>query len=98
MTIPETPIHRRELAELGGAEQPHKTSMWQCDLDKVVEELFLRREENLELRKLLWLLHGCGRNSLYGDDGEMQCGHCIIDFKRNSVEQIELRLTNQKEQ
>lgn len=42
------------------------------------------------LRRLLWLSHGC--LGLYGDDGEMQCGHCLIDFKRDTVEQIEKRL------
>lgn len=42
------------------------------------------------LRRLLWLGHGC--TGLYGDDGEMQCGHCLIDFKRDTVEQIEKRL------
>lgn len=51
-------------------------------------------QENKELRKLLWLNHGCPINRLYGDDGEMQCAKCIIDFKRNSIEIIERRLTN----
>lgn len=44
-------------------------------------------EENKELRKLLWLRHGC--MGLYGDDGEMQCSKCMIDFKRDSVDKIE---------
>jgi len=43
--------------------------------------------ENAKLRELLWIRHGC--NSLYGDDGEMQCGTCLIDFKRDPAEQIE---------
>lgn len=43
----------------------------------------------LALRRLLWLRHGC--DGLYGDDGEMQCGHCIIDFKRAAVGDIESR-------
>ena len=45
--------------------------------------------ENKKLRKLLWLRHGC--KGLYGDDGEMQCNKCMIDFKRHSVEVIEDR-------
>ena len=45
--------------------------------------------ENDKLRELLWLRHGCG--GLYGDDGEMQCGRCILDFKRDPVEVIEER-------
>lgn len=46
-------------------------------------------EENRKLRFLLWLNHGCSFPVLYGDDGEMQCNKCMIDFKRNSVEEIE---------
>src|SRR6266436_9040792 len=38
------------------------------------------------LRQQLWLSHGC--DALYGDDGEMQCGRCYIDFKRDTWEQI----------
>ena len=48
-------------------------------------------DENKILRKLLWLNHGC--TSLYGDDGEMQCASCMIDFKRVPVEEIEQKFT-----
>lgn len=41
------------------------------------------------LRKLLWIRHGCEYSNLYGDDGEMQCNKCRIDFKRMSVQEIE---------
>jgi hypothetical protein len=43
-------------------------------------------EENIELRKLLWLNHG--HFQLYRDDGEMQCHECGLDFKRDPVERI----------
>jgi predicted transglutaminase-like cysteine proteinase len=43
-------------------------------------------EENMELRKLLWLNHG--HSQLYGDDGEMQCHECGLDFKRDPVARI----------
>jgi len=47
-----------------------------------------------KLRELLWLNHGC--MGLYGDDGEMQCNcagvHIPIDFKRDSVLEIENKL------
>ena len=43
------------------------------------------------LRKLLWLRHGCPSHVLYGDDGELQCSACMIDFLRDSAEQIEKR-------
>lgn len=39
---------------------------------------------SIEIRKQLWLAHGCGFNYLYGDDGEMQCNRSpFIDFKRD---------------
>jgi hypothetical protein len=42
------------------------------------------------LRKELWLRHG--HQGLYGDDGEMQCGTCGLDYKRDSAEKIAARL------
>ena len=47
------------------------------------------------LRKLVWLRHGCSFVSLYGDDGEMQCHTCRLDFKRMTPEQIEQRWMQQ---
>jgi len=44
--------------------------------------------ENQQLRELLWLNHGCGITALYGDDGELQCCQCVVDFKRWSVSEI----------
>lgn len=41
------------------------------------------------LRRMLWLRHGCPQRALYGDDGEMQCGTCLIDFRRASPHDIE---------
>ena len=49
------------------------------------------KAERDQLRKWMWLHHGCGIASLYGDDGEMQCNsriHRSIDFKRDPVERI----------
>ena len=40
-----------------------------------------------ELRYLLWLHHG-HMEYLYGDDGEIQCAKCFLDFKRDSIEII----------
>ncbi len=48
-------------------------------------------DNEMVLRKLLWLRHGCPIHILYGDDGEMQCGNCGIDFKRDDGNQIEKR-------
>lgn len=38
------------------------------------------------LRELLFMEHHC--DAKYGDDGEMQCGHCRIDFRRDSAQVI----------
>ncbi len=43
-------------------------------------------------RKLLWIFHGC--SGLYGDDGEMQCGKCLIDFRRDPIGIIQKQLTS----
>lgn len=50
------------------------------------------------LRRLLWLRHDkhcCAGPALYGDDGEMQCKVCGIDFKRMTPAEIENRFTEQ---
>ncbi len=47
--------------------------------------------EERELRKLLWLHHGC--KNLYGDDGELQCAKCGLDFKRDQIETIKHTLS-----
>jgi hypothetical protein len=57
-----------------------------------IEQLFAdvkkRQEEEYTWRYLLWRRHGCESKALYGDDGEMQCSACGIDFKRFSPEKI----------
>lgn len=40
------------------------------------------------LRQELWLGHGCSFAALYGDDGEMQCHTCRLDFKRAPVQDL----------
>jgi len=49
--------------------------------------------ENEILRRLLWLSHGCPFPALYGDDGEMQCHNCCLDFKRDSAQRIDEKFT-----
>jgi len=62
-------------------------------------------KDELILRRLLWLHHGCPSEYLYGDDGELQCGHPkhrslnpfdFIDFRRDSANLIEWKLMNEK--
>lgn len=40
------------------------------------------------VREWLWLNHGCTFQALYGDDGEMQCGGCRRDFKRDPLDEL----------
>jgi hypothetical protein len=44
-------------------------------------------EENFTLRRLLFQEHPCQEK--YGDDGQMQCNACVIDFRRDAVDRIE---------
>jgi hypothetical protein len=54
------------------------------------EKPFVERlPEELILRRLLWLRHGCNPAALYGDDGELQCHECMIDFLRMPARDIE---------
>ena len=67
-------------------------------LDRFIGEapdLGLSRKDALHLRRLFWLGHGC--TGLYGDDGEMQCGDCGIDFRRMRVAEIEAFLRKRGE-
>lgn len=44
--------------------------------------------ELAEARRLLALRHGCTA-LLYTDDGELQCGECGADFRRQTIAEIE---------
>ena len=46
-------------------------------------------EDEQTMRRLLWFRHNCPTSALYGDDGEMQCSACGIDFKRFSAKEID---------
>jgi hypothetical protein len=51
-------------------------------------------EDVMLLRKELWLNHCAATHIgiIYGDDGEMQCSQCGLDFKRQPVKDILKRL------
>jgi len=66
-------------------------------------------KEELILRRLLWLHHGCPSEYLYGDDGELQCSnpkHGTVegvlwpmeapDFRRDSAKLLEWKLMNRE--
>lgn len=60
------------------------------DYIKAERELKALREQ---MRQLLWTSH-CGSthiSNLYGDDGEMQCARCGLDFKRQPLEELQKR-------
>lgn len=56
------------------------------DVLKLMELVGTLTIENLDFRKFLWMSHG--HEGLYGDDGEMQCSICRIDYKRDSLKMI----------
>ncbi len=56
----------------------------------VSNELLCPDDEHL-LRYWLWRKHA-NEHNLYGDDGELQCSTCEIDFKRDAVKIIDEKL------
>jgi hypothetical protein len=56
-------------------------------IQRLSASLEAERARGERLLRLLWLRHG--HQGLYGDDGEMQCGVCVLDFKRASLDWIE---------
>lgn len=48
----------------------------------------LNEPKEFGIRKLLWLIHHCGQEYLYGEDGEMQCHLCGLDFVRHGEGRI----------
>jgi len=56
-----------------------------AEFAKIIEIMY----ENYDLRKMLWLLHASHHDFFCADsDGEMRCNKCMIDFKRDKVEDI----------
>ena len=60
------------------------------------DEIVALAMEIQQLRKMLWLDHG--HKGQYGDDGEMQCGACAMeygfyDWKRTPIGEIEAKIT-----
>jgi hypothetical protein len=73
---------------LAGIEMSFKTY---CE--KIADLQAEKRELELKYRERLWRNHGCRFSSLYGDDGEMQCNECGLDFKSGStIDELEKTL------
>lgn len=62
-------------------------------LNSIADMLIRLDADNAKLRERWWLSHGCGIVALYGDDGEMQCNACMGDFKRDTVAELERKVT-----
>ena len=54
------------------------------------------KKENEQLRAFFWMNHGCDSSALYGDDGELQCCMCQLDFKRDDLEHLFDRVRESK--
>ena len=63
---------------------------------QIAEEMKKLRDENQQLRAFFWMNHGCDIGILYGDDGELQCGACLLDFKRDDIDHLFNRVRESK--
>ena len=50
------------------------------------------QEENRILRYLLAMAHDSEKHRIYGDDGELQCSVCWVDFVRDSAQDIKRKI------
>lgn len=84
--------YQADEAEAMKVLQPNMPESGLVDACRQVKQAAITHADNSEklvqdskhLRELLWLRHGCPSYALYGDDGEMQCGKCLVDFRRDS--------------
>ena len=79
-------------ARLARLEPPIHTQLFD-DLRYLLEQVEALRDIERKYRERLWLGHGHSINELYGDDGEMQCGKCNVDYKRAPLVEIERAAT-----
>ena len=58
------------------------------NLEKLPYDYEMSNDE-YALRQMIWMSHGeVGKHFLYGDDGELNCNTCFLDFKRLTVMSI----------
>lgn len=50
------------------------------------------------LRLEWWTGHGCQFRAIYGDDGEMQCSACLVDFKRAPLATLEAHVHTKRQE
>lgn len=54
----------------------------------MTDSLFNAEQIEQMLRREWWANHGHALPDLYGDDGELQCVACPMDFKREPLENL----------
>lgn len=57
-----------------------------------LSQIVALQADNRKLRYLLARQHESATHRIYGDDGELQCGACWIDFRLDTVADIERKL------
>ena len=56
------------------------------------DEIAQLRSDNRKLRYLLARQHDSATHRIYGDDGDLQCSACRIDFRLDTVADIERKI------
>jgi len=64
----------------------------ECRTKENADEIMELQSDNRKLRYLLARQHDSAKHMIYGDDGELQCSACWIDFRRDTVADIERKL------
>ncbi len=72
------------------------TGDWRNVVKLLQAEVSRRQAVERDFREHLWVNHGCSVATLYGDDGEMQCGLCVLDFKRMPLSELRRRLLEKR--
>ncbi len=63
-----------------------------CGTEGNADEIMALQADNRKLRYLLARQHDSATHRIYGDDGELQCSACWIDFRLDTVADIERKL------
>lgn len=85
----------RDPSEVGYKEIVMKDEMNPARLDRDLSSLPSMTDDEWRLRRIIALSHSsCDGRSLYGDDGELYCWDCGIDFMRDSAAEIEKRISD----
>lgn len=61
-------------------------------MDSLRAENARLQEESRILRYLLAMSHEGKKHRIYGDDGELQCPTCWVDFVRDSAQDIKRKI------